>query len=319
MTNLFKEWRSSKLGLGTYNLSPDKGTSYQYAQSILKKAELLGINILDTAPLYGGGYVEQLIGNSIDENSLKIVNKVGRFESLAYRKLGAKAYTDEFMIRSQFDFSLRLLNRNKIDLLLIHEADWKEWWEQGFNNASVIKVLTALKEEGLVDKIGISLRDPFLANELCNTGVFDAILFVHYYNILWQDSRDIFFDAAKKNNMGISIGTPFKQGLLTSNTHYFFEKILNDIPKDLTPNLLERLKKLHQISINNNISMPELSLRYLISDPDVDVVFAGPRNIEELETNVKWTNKGSLSDKLLIELEELKNIPFEVGYNYEKI
>ncbi|MGE7925718.1 aldo/keto reductase [Viridibacillus arvi] len=319
MTNLFKEWNSSKLGLGTYNLSPDKGTNYQYAQSILKKAELLGINILDTAPLYGGGYVEQLIGNSIDENSIKIINKVGRFESLAYRKLGAKAYTDEFMIRNQFDFSLRLLNRTKIDLLLIHEADWKEWWKQGFDNAAVLNVLAELKEEGLVDKIGISLRDPFLANELCSTGVFDAILFVHYYNILWQDSREIFFEAAKKNNMGISIGTPFKQGLLTNNTPCFLEKILSDIPKDLTPNLLERLKKLHQISINNNISMPELSLRYLISDPDVDVVFAGPRNIEELETNVKWTNKGSLPNKLLVELEELKNIPFEVGYNYEKI
>ncbi|WP_242218887.1 aldo/keto reductase [Bacillus cereus group sp. BfR-BA-01380] len=319
MANIFKEWNASKLGLGTYNLSPDKGVSYQYAQSILKKAALLGVNILDTAPLYGGGYVEYLIGDSVDESDTKIINKVGRFESLAYRKLGTKAYTNEFMIRSQFDFSLRLLNRNKVDLLLIHEADWSEWWKQGFDNSAVLNVLSDLKKEGLVDNIGISLRDPFLANELCSTGLFDAILFVHYYNVLWQESRDIFFDAAKKNNMGISIGTPFKQGLLTSNDRDFVEKILINRPKDLTPSLIERLKKLHEISRNYEMPMPEIALRYLISDPDVDVVFAGPKNIEELEINVELANRGSLPNVLLDELENLKNIPIEEGYSYAKV
>ncbi|HDX9692280.1 aldo/keto reductase [Bacillus thuringiensis] len=319
MTNIFKEWNVSKLGLGTYNLSPDKGVPYDYAKSILKRAESLGINILDTAPLYGGGYVEHLIGDSINENKIKIINKVGRFESLAYRKLGDEAYTDEFMIRSQFEFSLRLLNREKVDLLLIHEADWDKWWKQGIDKSAVLNVLSDLKKEGLVDNIGISLRDPFLAKKLCSTGLFDAILFVHYYNVLWQEAKDIFFEDAKNNNMGIAIGTPFKQGLLTNNNNKFIEKVLNNRPKDLTPSLTERWKKLCEISRGYEIAMPELALRYLISDPDVDVVFAGPRNIEELENNWELTNRGNLPEELLFELESLKNIPIEEGYSYEKV
>lgn len=319
ITNIFNEWQTSKLGLGTYNLSPDKGTTKEEAQNILLKASELGINILDTAPLYGGGYVECLIGDTIKHSNMKIINKLGRFESLAYKKNWEDAYNNEFMIKSQFDFSLRLLNRECVDMLLIHEADWNIWWKKGFTTSAILNVLEKLKKEGLVKKIGISLRNPYKAKELCESGLFDSVLFVHYYNILWQDSKNIFFDSAKKNNMGITIGTPFKQGLLVNRNENFMRVLTAKPPKDLTPNLLKRLKKIHEISEKYNTEMPELSLRYLVSDSDVDVIFAGPRNLKELEINHSIVSKGPLSNQILEEIYDLQKIPLEENYNYEKV
>jgi aryl-alcohol dehydrogenase-like predicted oxidoreductase len=318
--NIFKEWKSYRLGLGTYQLSPDKRVRPDDAKQILKKASELGINLIDTAPLYGGGYVELLIGETSFSNDVKIINKLGRYESLAsYRKIANEAYNDEFMIFSQFEFSLKLLNRQFIDLLLIHEADWDIWWQRGLGKGAIINVLTELKKRGLVKKIGISLRNPFIARELCNTGIFDAVLFVHYYNILWQDSREIFFNEAKKNNMGIAIGTPYKQGLLISNKDSHLENILKNRPKDLSDSLLKRLIELIKISKSFDMSLPEMSLRFLLSDKDVDVVFAGPRSIDELELNVQWTEKGSLPEELLNKILELRDIKLEEGYRYEKV
>jgi D-threo-aldose 1-dehydrogenase len=318
--NIFKEWQTFKIGLGTYQLSPDKRVHPDTAKKILTQAEQIGINIVDTAPLYGGGFVELLVGETISKNNTKIINKLGRYESLGgYKKIAKEAYNDEFLILTQFEFSLKLLNREYIDLLLIHEADWNVWWKNGVGKGAVINVLTELKKRGLVKKIGFSLRNPFLAKELCSTGIFDAILFVHYYNVIWQDSRNIFFDEAKKNNMGIAIGTPFKQGLLISNEDSHLEKIIKNRPKDLSDSLLKRLIDLIKISKEFNISLPEISLRFLLDDKDVDVVFAGPRTINELELNVHWAKKGNLPESLYVKLLELKDIKLEEGYRYEKV
>ncbi len=304
-------WMTSRLGLGTYQLTPDRRVPKKEAIKLIQKSLELGLTIIDTAPLYGGGQAEALIGEALKgkEEQYKLINKVGRFEVGGYRKVYKEAYKDADMIRSQFDFSLKLLNRNKIDMLLIHESDWELWWND-YDTAKgpVMEVIEELRKEGLIDYFGLSTRDPELTLKLIQTNLFDSILYVHYFNMVWQEAGDTVISLAAQKNMGVSIGAPYRQGLLVNTNNEIIKTLERERRKDIPPGIVERIRQVHKLSKESGISMPELGLRFLLTNPNVDVVFVGPKNVKELEENVLWSQKGPLPKDIYQELLDLRKI-----------
>jgi aryl-alcohol dehydrogenase-like predicted oxidoreductase len=307
-------WDVSPIGLGTYHLTSDRGVPRAEAVAVLRRAMALGVNLVDTAPRYGLGEAELIVRQALREfvGRYVLVDKVGRFERSMLERVGEAAYGDPDLIRRQFENSLELLGRDTLELLLVHEADWPQWWgEEDPASAAVTRALGAIRREGLAQRIGLSLRDPGAAVRLCDTGLFDAVLYVHYFNVVWQEAGDTVFAAAAGQDMGVAVGAPYRQGLLIDGSEESIRRLQARRPGDLAPGMAERVRRARTVAAEAGMTLAEMNLRFILSHPSVHVVLVGPRSVQELEENVEWADRGPLPADVLAATAALRDVPPE--------
>ena len=144
--------KKNKIGLGTAQFGLDYGLSNpggrvpeQEVRKILHTAWNSGVNLLDTAAAYGTS--EEVLGKTIEPDyRFQIVTKVPSIPS----ELGANEV--ETFIRRTFERSLRRLRTNSVYSLMFHNAD--DLLSETGNEAYA--TLRALKDEGFIEKIGVS-------------------------------------------------------------------------------------------------------------------------------------------------------------------
>ena len=126
----------------------------------------LGVRYFDTAPLYGRGLSQAILGEALQDRTEEylLATKVGRFRTPEhFRSVDA--------IRAQLDENLRLLRRSEVDVLQMHEADWHAWWSDApheggrevqrdtdydFANAPVMRLLRETVVQGRCRAIGVT-------------------------------------------------------------------------------------------------------------------------------------------------------------------
>jgi aryl-alcohol dehydrogenase-like predicted oxidoreductase len=304
------DWQVARLSLGTFQLTSDKGVPRDEAVAVIRRAIDAGVNLVDTAPLYGAGDAEALVGEALlgREDRFYLMNKVGRFETGPLRSLGDAAYRDAGAIRRQIEHSLASLRRDAVDMILLHESDWPQWWAGGpIANAPVLDALRELKREGRVRRIGLSARNIAAASKLASTQLFDAMLFVHYFNAVWQENGAALAELASKFDLGIAVGTPFKQGVLITPDEGDARRLLDKGKGDASPAMWNRILGFRRLASRNEFDYGELALRYLLSHPFVHTVTVGPRSMGELEQNLEWLKRGPLPSDMLRQVEVLRN------------
>jgi len=144
---------AARIGLGTAQLGLDYGVtnsagraSEAEARAILGVAAASGMDLIDTAHLYGDS--EAVLGRCAPAPALRIVTKTPKFAGLAPAEAASA-------LRAAFTRSLRLLGRDSVYGLLLHDpADLA-----GASGPALWEALTSLKEEGLVQKIGVSVYE----------------------------------------------------------------------------------------------------------------------------------------------------------------
>jgi aryl-alcohol dehydrogenase-like predicted oxidoreductase len=114
--------------------------------------------------------------------------------------------------------SLRLLNRDRIDILMIHEPDRPaqyDWWSDPERyHGPVMDVLEQLKDEGIIGFTGLGGTTAYELADIIRTDHFDVVLTAFNYSLLWREAEHEILPAANKLNMGIIIGSPLQQGAL---------------------------------------------------------------------------------------------------------
>jgi aryl-alcohol dehydrogenase-like predicted oxidoreductase len=114
--------------------------------------------------------------------------------------------------------SLRLLGRNSVDILMIHEPDrpgqydWFPDWENF--HGPVTELLAELKAEGVIRFTGLGGTTAYELAHIIATGEYDVVLTAFNYSLLWQEALNAVIPAAQKQGMGIIIGSPLQQGAL---------------------------------------------------------------------------------------------------------
>ncbi len=294
--------RVSELGLGGLFISSVGGEFAQAKQAILRAIEL-GVNYIDTAPGYANS--EEVLGKVLRDVEAPLVLST---------KLGGRPQPfkpqDKACLMQSVEESLRLLGRDYIDMLLIHEPDRPgqyDWWSdpEAFYGP-VLEVLDELKRDGVIGYTGLGGTTAYELAHIIRTGRFDVVLTAFNYSLLWREAEIEVLPAAKEQHMGIIVGSPLQQGALAR----CYEEVYDGTNWLSSPRRAQ-FKALYNFVEELDVSLPELALRFVISNPDVSCVLMGARSKQEVEQNVASVEKGPLPADVLARLDEIAAmVPF---------
>jgi aryl-alcohol dehydrogenase-like predicted oxidoreductase len=296
----------SVLGLGGLFLSSPRvaGHDRDEARRAVHRAIELGVNYIDTAPSYGDS--EAMLGYALAgaPGPCFVATKLGgrpkRFRP-----------QDQEALRRSVHTSLRLLKRDHLDVLLIHEPDRPgqyDWWRDKERfEGPVNEVLDGLKREGLVRFTGLGGTTAYELPHVLATGRYDVVLTAFNYNLLWREAAIAVLPEAKRQGMGVVAGSPLQQGALARR----YDEEIRAGPRWLSPPRREQYRRLYALVDEAGIPLPELGLRFVLTNPEVHLVLSGVRSAEEVEANVRAVEKGPLPAEVLTRLQAIADlVPF---------
>jgi aryl-alcohol dehydrogenase-like predicted oxidoreductase len=277
-------------------------------RAALQEAVLLGCNFFDTAWIYGRGHSESLLGElrrAHPNRKLYCVTKLPprdlHWPSTRQSKLEDVFPSDH--IKMYTEKSLRNLGVDCIDLLQFHV--WEDAWTL---DPRWQRTMTDLKSQGLVSGVGISVNrwEPWNGIEALRTGLIDTVQVI--YNIFDQAPEDELFSVCKEKSIGIIARVPFDEGSLGGtltmestwpegdfrNTYFGPENLGESVRR------VEALKKI----VPAGMSLPEMALRFILSNPMVGSVIPGMRRVEHVRANMAAGDGVALPDKLMAELRK---------------
>jgi aryl-alcohol dehydrogenase-like predicted oxidoreductase len=291
-------------------------TELEEARRAVSRAVDLGVNYIDTAPGYHNS--EEVLGQC-----LKGVDK----PVILSTKLGGRPKPfdprNPAQLMESVKESLRLLGREVIDILMIHEPDRPgqyDWWTDWHAlQGPVLGVLDELKKQGVIRFTGLGGTTVSELAFLCRTGKFDVVLTAYNYSLLYRESASEVMPAARSQNMGVVIGSPLQQGLFA---RCFDEAVADPGVYWLSQARRGQLKALYALSREAGLPLPEMGLRFILSQPLADCVLMGARSAREVEQNVAAVEKGPLPPDVLRALDAIAALvpsrpfgePFGIGW-----
>jgi aryl-alcohol dehydrogenase-like predicted oxidoreductase len=294
----------SVLSLGGLFVSKAGGEDRQRAVDATHRALELGVNYVDTAPSYLDS--EEVLGEALAgvPQPYVISTKFGG-RPLPFDPRGVDG------LKFSFAESLRLLKRETVDILMVHEPDRPgqyDWWTNWEDfTGPVTEVLAELKAEGLIRFTGLGGTTPYPLAHICASGQFDVVLTAFNYSLLWREAAVAVIPEAEKQNMGIVIGSPLQQGWLARR----FDEQLAHPPAWLAPPRREQFLALYALLDETGMCLTDLAIRWVISDPRVDTTLMGARSVQEVEMNVAAVAAGPLPAEIMGRLEEIgAMVPF---------
>ena len=289
----------SKLALGTAPLGGlFTAVSDEQGQATVLAALDSGINFIDTAPLYGHGNAERMIGSVLSKTNKEYVisTKVGRVlkkfapEEIAGKVDGLAAFIGvDPTIFPVFDFSrdgilrsiqesLERLNISSIDIALIHDAD--DRIDEAIKNS--YPVLDELRSQGVIKGIGVGMNICSYATKAVKEMDLDVILIAGRYSLLDQSAQEVLFKECLKKQTGVMVGGVYNSGVLANPTP---ESTYNYVP--VTPEILSKVKQIQALLLDFDISLTAAAIQFPLRHPAVTCVLTGSRSVTELNANIK--------------------------------
>jgi aryl-alcohol dehydrogenase-like predicted oxidoreductase len=267
----------SEIGLGAWQLAnPDWGVNDKSeALRIVQKSLEAGCNFFDTAPGYGGGRSEELLGEGL---------KSARKDVILCTKFGhtAEGVTDFSVsaILPSLEASVKRLQTDYLDIVLMHNPS-REIMDGRV--ASQYEEFERLKAEGLIREYGVSLDWREEAELVLDTSRSKALEI--FFNALYQEPLPS-FQKAQENGAGIIVKVPLDSGWLAGR--YRGDHQFNDIRKRWPPEVLQRRSELvEQFAklVPQGMSMAHAALAFVLAQPQVSTIIPGAKSVEQALDN----------------------------------
>jgi len=279
----------SRLCLGTVQLGLDYGInnrtgkpSLEESRSIVGTAVRGGITTFDTAPGYGDS--EKVLGLCLGElaGEFVVVSKVPALDWTGGPVPVAAA------IRQGIGSTLLNLAVPKLSICLFHRFD-----DMDRQGRAALGVLAALKEEGLIEKIGCSVYTPDEAEACLRLPACEAIQVP--FNLADKRLLDIgFFRKARAARKTVFVRSVFLQGL-------FFRR---ELPSGLAEFGPFRAN-LEALAAAEGLDLAEMALRYALSFEGIDSVIVGVETAAQVEHNLALAARGELPGRLVAAISAL--------------
>jgi aryl-alcohol dehydrogenase-like predicted oxidoreductase len=210
-----------------------------------------GINYLDTAPGYGNGQSESIVGEALEGRRDKCVlaSKVG------YHGLSAAEVT------ASVEASLQRLRTDCIDVIQFHGGMFEQSEVDHILNGGPLEALVKLRDKGSIRFIGFTAEEPWTARPLIASKAFDVVQLC--YNLIYQGAALHALKDTTAADMGVAVMRPMTSGI--------FQRIAAAIAPEW--------QQAHDLY--------DASLRFVLSDNRVHVANIGMRWSHEIAHNIR--------------------------------
>jgi aryl-alcohol dehydrogenase-like predicted oxidoreductase len=262
-----------------------------------------GINFIDTAPIYGFGVSEEIVGKALKGKRDKVVlaTKCGmvagpknggvfKFRSTARGVsenglLAIHQCNRPESIREEVELSLKRLQTDYIDLYQTH------WQDSSTPIADTMGELMKLKEEGKIRAIGTCNATPDQLKEYAAAGQLDSDQ--EKYSMIDRKIEDGNLPWARENNAAVLAYSPLAMGLLTGKVTPDREFNEGDVrrgnPRFSVENrehVLAMLRAMQPYADAHNCTIAQLVIAWTIHQPGLTHALCGARNPKQVKENV---------------------------------
>ena len=299
-------WQVSEIGYGMWGMGSWSGSDDEESMASLQHAVDLGCNFFDTAWAYGEGRSEGLLGQLVRANpskhlytATKIPPKNRQWPSRREFSLDDAFPTEH--IEEYVHKSLANAGLESFDLVQFHV--WEDSW---VGDERWAKKMDELRAKGLIRAVGISINrwEPWNGVRTVKSGLIDSVQVI--YNIFDQNPEDELFPACREKDVAVIARVPFDEGSLTGTLTKESEWPEGDwrntyfVPENLIPSV-ERADALKPL-VPEGTTLPEMALRFILSNPTVSTIIPGMRKLKHVESNIASSDSGPLPEDLLAKL-----------------
>lgn len=287
----------SKMGLGCGGPSRiGKGTGKTETESvtIVKQAWESGINIFDTAEIYG---TEEIIGKAIkdvDRSSLILSTKKTIREDITQQQ-----------VQISLEESLKRLSTDYVDIYYLHGVVLKDY---DYLVSEIVPILQKMRNQGKIRYIGLTEffnADPqhTMLQRALQDDIWDVMMVG--YNMLNQSARERVFVKTIQKNIGIVI--MFAVRLALSRPERLRQVIRELIEnKQVSPTDIDRDNPLgFLIHDGGAINLTDAAYRFCHYEPGTHVIFSGTGNLDHLKANIESFERPPLPQEDIIKLRHI--------------
>ncbi|WP_170775765.1 aldo/keto reductase [Ruegeria lacuscaerulensis] len=288
------------LGLGGAPLGGNfVDLGYGQAAELIQAAKDAGIGFFDTAPWYGFGRSERVMGDLLRGTDYVLSNKVGRLlvpgsvenpmdfgmiDPLPFHVIYDYSY--DGVIRS-FEDSLQRLGLDRIDILLAHDIGVFTHGDENTRHFTDLaeggyRAMDELRRAGKVKAIGLGVNENQVCMDALGIGNWDVFLLAGRYTLLEQTPLSTLFPACAEAGTSIICGGPFNSGILVGREMWNYAKAPEDV--------VAKARALQEVADEFAVPLAAAALQFPLGHDIVTSVIPGPRDKSELEQIIEWFN-----------------------------
>lgn len=271
------------------------------AVGVLETALEAGLSFVDTAPFYGFGRSERVVGDVLRGKRYVLSTKVGRLlapgaapDPMSFGMIDPLPfhpvydYSYDGVMRS-FEASQHRLGLDRIDILLVHDIGEMQHGADedarhfGSLAASGYRALEELKTSGRVSAIGLGVNENTVCLRALDIGQWDVFLLAGRYTLLEQTPLDELFPACQAAGTSIICGGPFNSGVLVGREMWNYAKA--------PASVVARVQKLQAIAARHATPLPAAALQFPLAHPVVSSVIPGSRSAAEFTEILNWATQ----------------------------
>jgi aryl-alcohol dehydrogenase-like predicted oxidoreductase len=304
-------WQVSTVSFGAWAIGADWGqVEKEDAINALHTALDEGVNLFDTADVYGDGRSEKLLAQLKKERSedFHIITKAGR----RLDPHTADGYNRENLTKF-IERSLVNLETETLDLVQLHCPPTEVYYRP-----EVFGILDDLVQAGKIRYYGVSVEkveEALKAIEYPNVQSVQII-----FNIFRQRPSELFFREAQHRKVGILARVPLSSGMLTgkfskqsefsSDDHRKYNRhgesfdvgeTFSGVDYDLSLEAVDKLRKL----VPEGVTMAQFALRWILMFEAVSCTIPGAKNARQAMDNANAADLPPLSDETMTAVNEI--------------
>ncbi len=277
------------------------GSSEREAIGAIHAALDAGVTLIDTAPIYGFGASEEVVGKALAgrRDQAVVATKCGmvfntskgedKFRTTAlglseFGHIDVRIYNHPDSIRQEVDRSLGLLKTDRIDLYQTH------WQDSTTPIADTMGVLLELKQAGKIRAIGVSNATVAQMDEYAVVGPLDSDQ--ERYSMLDRELEVEQLPYCREHNVAVLAYSPMAMGLLTGKMGPDREFTAGDVrskhpryTKENRQRVADMLAAIRPVAERNGLTVGQLVIAWTASQPGLTHVLCGARNPQQAEEN----------------------------------
>ena len=246
----------------TFDFSVDEERASETLRAVLGSP----INFLDTAASYGDGESERRLGRMLEETGGLPEDVV--LATKADRDLTTGEFSGEQMRRS-VERSLRLLGMDRLQLLYLHDPE-HESFEHMMSDGGPVEVLAGLKEEGVIQHLGVAGGPIDLMIRFVETDLFEAVITHNRYTLV-ERSADPLFDVATQRGVAALNAAPYGSGILVKGPNAYARYEYREAPQEM----IDRVRKMMEACREFDVPLAAAALQFSLRDPRVVSTIVG--------------------------------------------